>query len=430
MQNKPIIVFFIILTAIAIPSNGQKQVNSPYSRFNIGTIEPSGSFRSMGMGGLSNAMRENSSVYFSNPASYSSIDTNSFIFDFGVDYSMSFLSAGTSKSSSDDMNFDHLLMGFPIKKGWGVATGIVSYSNGYYKLSEQVLETDPAYDPIIGTYNSYHFGEGGFNKFFLGTGSMIGKHLSAGVNMEILFGQIKRTNSFIFDGDYLNVYHNSSIENLQLSGVNLNYGIQYMTTFKKDYFLNLGLSYTASKKYNSSYSSLMSRYTVYGSGIFDTISYISDNTTKAIFPTTIGAGVSIGKKDKFTAGVDYNYTKWSEAVIYGGSGYMADSKDLRVGLEYIPDRFSNSSFVKRIEYRVGWHTSDNYLILGNNQLKEVGITFGTGILLRRTYSKTNLFFDYSKRSGPSGSNLPIENFYTMGISLNLYDYWFRKLRYD
>ncbi len=47
------------------------------------------------------------------------------------------------------MNFDHLIMGFPLAKGWGVAIGIVPYSNGYYKLTESVHEdTDPDYDPL------------------------------------------------------------------------------------------------------------------------------------------------------------------------------------------------------------------------------------------------------------------------------------------
>ena len=135
MRNKLIIVIFISLFSFAFTATGQKLINSPYSRFNIGTLEPAGSFRSLGMGGIGTAMRDNSSIYFSNPASYSSLDTNSFVFDFGLDYSKNFLTEGATKYSSDDMNFDHLIMGFPLAKGWGVALGIVPLSNGYYKIS-------------------------------------------------------------------------------------------------------------------------------------------------------------------------------------------------------------------------------------------------------------------------------------------------------
>ena len=83
------------------------------------------------MGGIGIGMRGNSSVYFSNPASYSSLDTNSFIFDIGIDYGINVLTDGTEDFTSKDMNFDHLMMGFPITKGWGVA--------GYCSCKQRLL---------------------------------------------------------------------------------------------------------------------------------------------------------------------------------------------------------------------------------------------------------------------------------------------------
>ena len=170
MLNKHTAIIFILILFPPYYSSGQKLVNSPYARFNLGLLEPAGSFRSMGMGGIGISMRDNNSIYFLNPASYSNIDTNSFVFDFGIDYSINLLSDGNSSFFSDDMNFDHLLMGFPVTKRLGIATGIVPLSNGYYKISESVLEGDPDYDPVTGEYTSYHSGEGGLTNFFLGTG--------------------------------------------------------------------------------------------------------------------------------------------------------------------------------------------------------------------------------------------------------------------
>ena len=109
----------------------------------------------------------------------------------GMDYSIVKLSDGKNHFTSDDMNFDHLLIGFPIKKGLGVALGVVPVSSGYYKLSESVLKTDPDYDPVVGPYTSTHNGDGGFNNFFLGPGLKISKHFSLGINMSLLFGQVK-----------------------------------------------------------------------------------------------------------------------------------------------------------------------------------------------------------------------------------------------
>ena len=66
-------------------------------------------------------------------------------------------------------------------------------SSGYYKLSESVIKNDPDYDPVVGQYTSVHNGDGGFNNFFLGSGLKINKNFSVGVNMILLFGQIKRS---------------------------------------------------------------------------------------------------------------------------------------------------------------------------------------------------------------------------------------------
>jgi len=426
MQHKLIGAIFIILFSFSFLASGQKLVNSPYSRFNLGTIESSGSFRSQGMGGVGISMRDNSSIYFSNPASYSSFDTISFVFDFGVDYKMNYISDGVSLFSSDDLNFTHLIMGFPLAKGWGVAVGFVPFSNGYYKIYETVFEDDPGYDPITGEYTSQHIGEGGYSNLFLGTGKNITKNLSVGVNMTLLFGQIKRNNQFEFI-DYYNVFHNNSSEKLQISGINMDYGIQYSKALMNDYFFIAGFSMNTNKYYNSEYEHISIRYTAYGSR--DTISYVSNDTTSTYIPGTFKFGVSIGKKDKFTAGMDFIYTKWSNARIPGAIGYTADTKSLLFGAEYIPDKFANYSVLKRLEYRIGGHIGDNYLSIDGGRIREYGASAGMGIPIRRSLSKVNLFFDFTRKTG-SSAIMHNENYYSMGISLNLYDFWFVKKKYN
>lgn len=436
MQHKLILFTFISLFSFAFTANGQKLINSPYSRFNIGTLEPVGSFRSLGMGGIGTSMRDNSSIYFSNPASYSSLDTNSFIFDFGFDYTKDVLSDGVSSFYSDDLNFDHLIMGFPVAKRWGVAVGIVPLSNGYYKMAESVLKNDPDYDAQIGEFTSSHVGDGGFTNFFLGTGLRINKNLSAGVNMTILLGQVKRTNQIVFIDitDYNNIFHNISTEKMQLGGINFDYGLQYTASLKNDYFINAGASLKSGKYYNSKYEHISFSYTVFST--VDTILNVTDDLTAAFIPGTLSLGISFGKKNKYTAGFDFISAKWSNSKIPGSVGYAADTKSLLFGAEYIPDKFSNYSFLKKIEYRIGGHIGDNYLIINGEQVKEYGASFGVGIPMgrslsdKRSLSRINLFFDFTRKSGSAINNLHTENYYTMGISLNLYDFWFVKRKYE
>jgi hypothetical protein len=403
---------------------GQKQVNSPYSRFNIGTLEPAGTFRSLGMGGIGTSIRDNTSIYYTNPASYSALDTTSFIFDFGVDYGINRISSPGKDYSSYDIDFHHLTFGFPLAKGWGLAAGVVPVTNGYYYLSQKVTSEDSGYNPAVGAYTSSHSGSGGISNFFVGSGLLIGKYLSAGVNMNVVFGQIERSNQFSFD-DIYNSYHDDSRESLKLKGVNFDFGLQFLYPMKNGTFVNAGVTYTATKSYKSDYEKYVYRYTSIGTT--DTISYASAAAEPVKIPGTLRAGISFGKLNKLTAGFDFIATNWSQSRIPESSSYVADTKTYMLGMEYTPDKFSNFGLLNRMSYRIGGHTGSNYLIINGEQLKETGFSAGLGIPMRRGRSMTNLYFDFTNKHAQS---LHTENFYTIGISINLYDYWFIKRKYD
>jgi hypothetical protein len=424
MQNRLARLFLLISICFPVSVSAQKLIDSPLARFNLGIMEPAGSYRSIAMGGVGTAIRDNNNIFHTNPASFSSLDTNSFVFDFGMDYGVNVITDGTSHYKSDDMNFDHFMIGFPITKGLGVAAGILPLSNGYYNISEIIPE-----DPLTGTgeYTAYHVGNGNMTNVFLGSGIKLTKNISAGINMSLLFGQISRTNEFVFT-DYYNVYHDDNIETLHLSGINLEYGLQYTLPLKNNYFFNAGVSYSAGKHCKSEYSNFSFRFT--SSNVTDSISYTVDTTSKAFIPGTLRLGIAFGKKNKFTAGLDYVATKWTDANFHGSGNNLGDTKAILFGVEYIPDKFSNYSFLKRIEYRVGGHVEDNYLVWNGQQVKEWGASLGFGIPLRRSLSKTNFFLDFTRKSLATSSYSHYENYFTMGASLNFYDFWFVKRRYD
>jgi hypothetical protein len=434
MLNKQAAAICILFISFSFSVSGQKSVNSPYARYNLGVLEPAGSFRSAAMGGLSAAIRDNSAIYYLNPASYSSIDTNSFVFDFGLDYGINYLSDGTKTHFTNDMNFDHLMIGFPVAKGVGIAAGLVPFSNGYYNISETVGSEDPGYDPVKGGYLSVHSGEGSVSRFFIGAGTNISRYFSAGINLSLLFGSINRLNETDFT-DFYYMYHNNTTEKIQLTGINLDYGIQLMAPLKNNYFLNAGVSYTSARNYSQRYEKLTYLFSAYNT--VDTLAHEIDSS-RAYIPGAIRAGISFGKKNKFTVGFDYSASEWSQAVISSSGASFGDTRSYRLGIEYIPDKFSNYSLGRRIEYRAGGHLENTYLQINGEQVKEIGFSLGVGIPMTRTLSivasrnlsKANFFFDYSKRSGPAGSALHTEHIFTIGTSLNFYDFWFLKRKYD
>jgi hypothetical protein len=427
MHYKSLPSILILLLFLSPVAYGQKQINSPYARFNLGILEPSASVKSLGMGGIGVAMTSDNSIFFSNPASYSSIDTNSFVFDIGIDYGIIKLIDGQKHFTSDDMNFDHLIMGLPIAKGFGFAVGVVPFSNGYYKLTQSVLKTDPDYDPLVGEYTSIHKGDGGFNNLFLGTGLRITRNLSLGINMKLLFGQINRSYLVNFN-DFSTAYNNNATEKLEMHGVNFDYGLHYKTFLKKGYFLTAGITGSAGKNYKTNYQLFSYKYSAYNT--IDTLSYVVDDSTRTHLPGTYGIGLTFGRINKFTAGVDYLMTRWSGASIPGTGSFVTDSRSLRLGLEYIPEKYSNYSLLRRIEYRAGWHFGNTYLVLNNERIKEYGGSLGAGIPLRRTHSRANVYFDFTRRYGSGSGTGHKENIYTMGASLNFYDFWFIKKKYD
>jgi hypothetical protein len=434
MQNRPLAIIFLLFITINASLSGQKKVNSPYHRFNIGGISHPGSFRSLAMGGTSVAMRDNSSIYFYNPASYTSIDTTSFIFDFGFDGSAYGLTDGTTTDYSADGNFNHLLMGFPVHKRIGVGIGLIPISNGYYYLSEKVGPGHPDYDPEVGEVVNIHKGKGGLAEFFIGAGLKLSKNFSAGANMSVLLGQIERLNQFEFQ-DYSNTFNQRGNEVFRIAGINFDLGLQYTANLKKNHFLTIGGSYTPSKYYNSSQEILKERFSIYTYPPLspDTLDYTyikSKELTK--LPATYRSGISFGKKDKYTIEFDYQFTNWDNASIMGDNSTIKSTSAYRLGFEFVPEKYSNTSFLKRIEYRIGLNYGDNYLILDGVQLKEYGASTGFAVRMRPTSSLSKLtwYFQYTRREGDLAKGLPNEDIFTTGISLNLYDFWFIKKRYD
>ncbi len=410
---------------------GQKEINSPYARFGPGIIEEQGISKMRSMGGAGIALRDPLTINYLNPASYTAIDTISFIFDFGIDYQANKLVDNQGSYFSDDINFRHLTMAFPITRWLGFATGIVPYSNGYYNLKNSVTEDDPDYNPVIGEYENTHKGAGSYNKYFAGIGISPFKNLSLGINFTYLFGNIKRDNLYLFTDDN-NQFHNLSSENIRIYGYNFDYGLQYSVSFGNEYHLSLGLRYSMKQAYNSEYEDIFTRYAPYSSSVYsvDTLSYLYSTDLKFELPEEMGVGLAFGKKNLFLITADYTISKWGEVSFAGYGQYLVNSSSMRMGIEYIPDYNANYNYLNRIEYRLGGHISSGHLMVEGEQLKEFGITFGAGLPMRRDKSKVNLNIGYLNRSGSTENGLHTENNFTFGISLNLYDNWFIKQKYN
>ena len=116
---------FGILTASA-------QVSSPYSKFGYGLLNDNATSAQSQMGGVGYAMHSGRQINVMNPASYASIDSLTFLFDMGVDFTV-IKSTDTGiepqvKEQRYGGGLDYLTLQVPIGKRFGASIGLLPYS--------------------------------------------------------------------------------------------------------------------------------------------------------------------------------------------------------------------------------------------------------------------------------------------------------------
>ena len=423
-------LFIPILLLVPVLTFGQAAINSPYSRFGLGDQQKMGFTRNIAMGGISLGMRDPGFIDFQNPASLSSRDSLSFLFEFGMVGKQSELSTSGESAESKDISFKNLSIAFPITRWLGAAAGIVPYSSLSYKIEDQTREGDPEYDPEIGGVNCLYEGSGGVHKFFVGFGADVFKGLSLGMNLSYLFGNLERSRSLGF----VDEVYSSTVEVAQKSifgDLGFDLGMQYSFPFKEKFELTIGAVLNNERNIKGETESL-TRDILYSptSVIYiDTVAFTGSKKGKVVIPRNLGIGFTFRYNDKLTIGADYFSQNWSEATFFGENDSLINSNSLHAGLEFVPNRFALRNYLNRINYRIGGYYSNTYLQLEGKQLEDFGISFGVGLPLNRNRSMINLSFEYGKR-GTQKNNLIEERYGTISFSLTLYDIWFQKLKFD
>jgi len=388
-----------------------QNTSSPYSRYGFGALENPALGRGRAMGGIGYGLRDRTSINPMNPASYSSVDTMNFVYDFGVSASCySFKENGVSQINPNG-KLDYVTMKMPLKRYWGLALGIMPFSNVGYTFSK---------NGSVGLINKIKYtqtyaGTGGLNTLFLGTGISLGKHLSLGANLKYVFGSLSYSSSIV----YANTIHNSEYpaENWYLGAPSLDFGLQYQMNFGKKRKAVVGASFTK--------SSTFTRNDIYNVMLVPYVDTVQTTTHKTFeLPNMIGLGLSYTYDNRLTVGVDFQKQTWSDTKFYGVSDTLTDNTRLSLGVEYLPSIYA-THYYQAIKYRFGMHYTDSYIKLSDGNLKEVGVSLGLGFPYQGQRSVLNLGFEVGKTITPNSSYFS-ERFYrlTLGISFN--EMWFFK----
>ncbi len=426
--RKPVIIF--IFSILLLPAIGQVNTYSPYSRFGLGELNQPGFGQSRAMGLAGVALRSNKQINYINPASYTAIDTMSFIFDFGLNASSTDYMTEDLSSNLKNMNIDHLAIAFSINKWWKASAGVSPYSSMGYNIIDQQN------NPDFGLVDYYFEGNGGLNRLYAGTSVMLFNRLSLGVNMSTFFGFLQNTQGVRFPSD---PYASESFldERMVIKGILFNFGLQYHEIINDKYFITLGAVYDNQTSLNSSQTLLYQNFFPGEAVALNDTTVISpqfeidkiENEGEVIYPRKFGAGMAVGIKDRLVLSGDYRTQQWSESLIMGQSDSLVNSSSVNFGIQVTPNPEALRGYFNRVHYRLGGYYSNTYLSIRGEQIKDYGITFGVGLPFKGTKTTFNLGMVLGQR-GTLENNLIKENYGIINLSFTLHDFWFFKRKFD
>lgn len=420
----------LLLTIISGVTIAQNNTNSPYTRYGFGRLSEQGGANSKAMGGIAYALRDRYQINHVNPASYTAVDSLTFIFDGGLSLQNANMSNGKVKQNVKNSSFDYITMHFRAAPWAGISVGLLPYSNIGYNMYQSVEgDAGNSGDDAINAYT----GDGGLHQIYLGAGFKILKNLSVGVNVSYLWGDLTHSR-------YLSFSNNTSalpfteVNTTSISGYKIDLGVQYTHEFSKKHSATFGMVYSPGHKLSSSLT--QQTQTGSSSGSSTTVT-TNDLPGKYELPATLGMGVTYNYNQQLTVGAGVTHQNWGKAsftypVMNDGSienvisdNYFRNRTKVALGAEYIPNPMGRN-YLARIKYRVGgYYAKPYYQIEGSGACNEYGVTAGFGLPIPRTYSVVSMSLQYA-RTEAKQANFIDENTLRICIGLTFNERWFFK----
>ena len=119
--SKRIITSVLIFIPLCLMA--QNNTNSPYTRFGYGELGERSFGAGRAMGGVGYGLRSPKQINPLNPASYSCMDSLTFLFDFGVSGQLSWFQEGDNRQHDVNGNIDYIAMQFPVYKNLAMSFG-------------------------------------------------------------------------------------------------------------------------------------------------------------------------------------------------------------------------------------------------------------------------------------------------------------------
>ncbi|MEA2042614.1 MAG: hypothetical protein U9N85_08695 [Bacteroidota bacterium] len=422
MKNKFLIVTALFLSTIV--SFAQDNTGSPFSGFGYGIIEDQGIGGAMGYGGASIGLAQHDQINILNPAGYSAIAAQSFIFHAGYRAKRVDFTDASSSSSKYNYGFTGINTAFRINEFWAAGFGLTPFSSIGYNVK---TEENRSFENTSYDITTNYYGEGGLNKLYFST-AFDYEGFSVGADFSYIFGLTSiRTEAQLQDSLYTNLILH--YENYNTKGLLMTYGIQYSYDIAKYKKLTLGVTYNMNTKLSADYTAFASNFVSNNyNTVSDTIMYDTISNINTEIPQKIGIGLSY-KGKKFLFAADFSSQSWEGVPIFGEqTENLKNSYKIAGGMEFLPSRTAQSYF-KAVKYRLGGYYSNSYISYNGNPVEEYGLTFGFGLPAKKSLTYINLGFEVGVK-GSVEKNLLKENYYGLNLSINMADIWFVKRKFE
>lgn len=385
---------------------------SPYSMKGYGLLGDRASSAQRTMGGVGYAMRDSRQINVMNPASYSAIDTMTFLFDIGADVGMYRSKEGSSHGKLTLGGLDYITMQVPIGRRMGASIGLLPFSDVDYSFGQKIVNGHAAYQ-----------GSGGISEAYIGFSGRPAKGLSLGFNAGYLFGNILHDNYAIEGTTGAQSLYEMV---MKVQSFNMQFGLQYSVDLNRTNSLTLGLTYTLGHNLHG---------TAYGTR-YDISN--KENEPKRIgerhlqgfnsLPHTFGAGLAYSRDRKLTVEADFTYQPWSKAK-FGAIEDFSDAETFNdryrgaVGFQY--QARQRGAWLRKVAYRIGGYYEQDYQHLdvrAGDKVRQYGITCGFG-LPTPLRTRVNVGFEWRHRYSTPTTTVT-ENYYLFTLGINLSENWF------
>lgn len=427
----------LLLTMFTGVAIAQNNTNSPYTRYGFGDLSDQGFGNSKAMGGVGFGLRDGAQINPLNPASYTAIDSLTFLFEGGVSLQNMNLNAGGVKLNAKNSSFDYLAMQFRLHPRLAMSIGLLPFSNVGYTVSDVQTATDAGTGNTTNYVRSYS-GDGGLHQLYAGLGMKILQDLSVGVNVSYFWGDINRTRGISYpnmSGGYN--YRQDAV--MSISAYKFDFGLQYTKKIDKKHAMTFGAIYSPKQKLSNDYD-VTSMLLLNGTTQVMSSSNLKPDATLKL-PNTFGFGVTYNYDRRLTVGVDYSLQQWSKAGFDLNSTDQSVNEDFKetyaysdrskisLGAEYIPS-LTGRSYLGHVKYRLGaYYMTPYYKINGEKAAREFGVTGGVGLPIPRSRSILSISGQFVRVTGQGASVLD-ENIFRVSVGLTFNERWFFKRRVE